>query len=122
MALTYIEDGHPEQAWPILRELEQRTPVVQMVEAMAAARQGNREEALRLVAPFEAKYPKTGVANQWFALVYAFLGDEAGTVKWPERSADLHEWQALNIGVHPAYAGMRGSPAFRRLMKRMGLE
>ena len=59
---------------------------------------------------------------QWFALVYAFLGDEPNTVKWLERSADRHEWQALNVAVHPAYASMRNSPGFRALMKRMGLD
>jgi TolB-like protein len=122
MALTYIEEGHVDQAQPILAELRQRTHVVWLFEAMAAARQGNRAEALRLIAPFEAKYPDTGVANQWFALVYGFLGDEANTVKWLERSADLHEWQVLNLAVHPAYASVRNAPAFRRLVKRIGME
>jgi hypothetical protein len=58
--------------------------------------------------------------NQWFALVDAFLGDETDTVKWLTRSADRHEWQALNLGVHPAYAGMRDSAGFRALRKRIG--
>ena len=55
-----------------------------MFEAMAQAHAGNRDEALRLIRPFEEKYPNPGVAIQWFALVYALLGDEANTVKWLE--------------------------------------
>jgi hypothetical protein len=67
----------------------------------------------------EEKYPNPGVSMQWFALVYTFLGDEPNTVKWLERSADRHEWQALNVAVHQAYASMRNSPGFRALKKRM---
>jgi hypothetical protein len=59
---------------------------------------------------------------QWFALVYAFLGDEPNTVKWLQRSADRHEWQVLNLAVHPAYAFMEDSAGFRALKWRMGLE
>jgi TolB-like protein len=121
-ALTYIEEGHPELAMPMIRELKERAPAAQMFEAMAAARAGNKSEALSLIRPFEEKYPDTGAAIQWFALVYAFLGDETNTVKWLERSADRREWQALNLAVHPAYAAIRNSARFRALKKKMGLE
>ena len=121
IGLTYIEEGHPELALPILRQLKQRFPQAQVFEAMACARAGRREEALRLIRPFEEKYPDPGVAMQWFALVYAFMGDEPNTVKWLERSADRHEFQALNLAVHPVYAPMRNSAGFRALKRRMGL-
>ena len=121
IGLTYIEEGHPELALPILRQLKQRFPPAQVFEAMACARAGRREEALRLIRPFEEKYPDPGVAMQWFALVYAFMGDEPNTVKWLERSADRHEFQALNLAVHPVYAPMRNSAGFRALERRMGL-
>jgi hypothetical protein len=88
---------------------------------MAYAKAGQREEAMRLIRPFEAKYPNPGVAIQWFALVYGAMGDEPNTVKWLERSADRHEWQALNLAVNPVFAPMRNSPGFRALEKRMGL-
>jgi TolB-like protein/tetratricopeptide (TPR) repeat protein len=122
IGFTYVEEGHPELAMPIFRELKQRFPPAAAFEAMACARAGQREQALALIRPFEEKYPNSGVPMQWLALVYAFLGDEPNTVKWLQRSADRHEWQALNLAVHPAYAHMRNSPAFRGLEKRMGLE
>jgi tetratricopeptide (TPR) repeat protein len=122
IGLTYIEEGHPELALPTLRQLKQRFPQAQVFEAMACARAGRREEALRLIRPFEEKYPDPGVAMQWFALVYAFMGDEPNTVKWLERSADRHEFQALNLAVHPVYAPMRNSARFRALERRMGLD
>jgi predicted Zn-dependent protease len=118
---TYIEEGRPELALPIFRELKQRFPQAQLFEAMACARAGQREEALRLIHPYEEEYPNSGVSMQWFALVYALLGDEPNTVKWLQRSADRHEWQALNLAVHPVYAPMENSPGFRALKKRLGL-
>lgn len=121
IGITYVEEGRPAMAMPIIRELEKRFPPAQVAEAMARARAGERDEALRLLRPYEEKYPNPGVAMQWIALVYAFMGDEPNTVKWLGRSADRHEWQALNIAVHPVYARMRNSPGFRALEKRMGL-
>jgi serine/threonine-protein kinase len=118
---TYIEEGRPELALPIFRELKQRFPQAQLFEAMACARAGQREEALRLIHPYEEEHPNSGVSMQWFALVYALLGDEPNTVKWLQRSADRHEWQALNLAVHPVYAPMENSPGFRALKKRLGL-
>ena len=104
-----------------IQEWEKTFPPAQIYEAMAQAGAGNRDEALRLIRPYEEKYPNPGVPMQWFALVYAFMGDEANTVKWLERSADRHEWQVLNIAVSPLYAPMRNSERFRAIEKRIGL-
>jgi serine/threonine-protein kinase len=121
IGMTYVEEGRPELALPVFRQLKDRIPHSEIYEAMAYAKSGQREAALRLIRPLEEKYPNPGVSMQWFALVYAFLGDEPNTVKWLERSADRHEWQALNLAIHPVYASMRNSPGFRALEKRMGL-
>jgi hypothetical protein len=43
------------------------------------------------------------------ALTYALLEDEQNTVKWLDRSASLHEWQALNLAINPAHASMHCS-------------
>jgi serine/threonine protein kinase/tetratricopeptide (TPR) repeat protein len=120
MSLVDVERGRTDQAIQDVAQWKPH-PAAQMIEAMAQARTGHREEALRLIRPFEEKYPNPGAAMQWFALVYAFMGDEPNTVKWLERSADRHEWQALNLAVHPVYAPMRNSPRFQALERRMGL-
>jgi predicted Zn-dependent protease len=118
----YVEDGHPELAWPEFQKLEQRFPAVALAEASARARTGQREEALRILRPFEEKYPNQGGSLQAFALVYGFLGDESNALKWLERSADAREWQALNVAVNPAFRAMEGSAGFHALKKRMALE
>jgi hypothetical protein len=96
-------------------------PEAQLFEAMAYAKGGHKKDALELMRPSEEKYPHAGVSMQWFALTCGFMGDEPNTVKWLERSADLHEWQALNLAVHPVYGSMRNSAGFQALIRRMGL-
>jgi len=118
---TYLVDGHPDQALPIFSALKQRYPAAQVFEAMAYAKSGRRDEALRLIRPFEDKYPDSGVSMLWLAEVYSFLGDQPNALKWLERSLDRHEWQALSIAVHPAFAAMRNTPGFQALEKRVGL-
>jgi len=116
-----IAKGHTELALQTIRDWEKDFPPAQVYEAMAQARAGNKEEALRLLRPYEEKYPNPGVALQWFALAYAALRDEPNAVKWLERSAEHHEWQALNMAVNPAFASIRKSEDFRALEKKLGL-
>jgi TolB-like protein len=116
-----IAAGRTDLALQEIREWKRDFPGAQMFEAMAQAKAGHKEEALRLIRPFEEKYPNPGVGLQWFALAYGLMGDEENTVKWLERSADQHEWQALNLAVNPVFAPMRQSTRFHALEKRMGL-
>jgi tetratricopeptide (TPR) repeat protein len=121
IGLTYIEEGRPDLALENLEPLRNIIPFAPFREAMAKARAGRREEALRLIRPYEEKYPNPGVSMQGFAMVYAFMGDEPNTVKWLERSADRREWAALNIAIYSVYAPVRNFPEFRALEKRIGL-
>jgi adenylate cyclase len=121
IGLTYVEEGRPELALPIFQKLKERFPPAQVCEAMALAKEGQKDEALRLIRPFEEKLPSPGIAREWLALVYAFMADEPNTLKWLQRSADLHEFQALSIAVDPAFAAMRNSTEFLAFEKRLGL-
>jgi hypothetical protein len=88
---------------------------------MALARAGRRDEALKMVRLLEERPINQSLPRDWFALVYAFLGDEANTVQYLERSADRREYQAMYMGVEPVFAFLRNDPRFRALKKRMGL-
>ncbi len=55
-----ILDGRTDVALEEIREWKKSFPPAQMYEAMAQAHAGNREEALRLIRPFEEKYPESG--------------------------------------------------------------
>jgi hypothetical protein len=89
---------------------------------MALGRSGRLEEGLRLIHQLETEYEGNAqVSSRWFALAWASLGEHAETLKWLEKSADLHEFQVLNLAVNPAFAEMRNEPGFRTLIKRIGL-
>ncbi len=122
VAASPIWEGKPELALARFERIQKPFPTLPFYQAMARARAGQREKALRLIRPYEERYPNCGVALQWIAKVYAMLGDEPNTIKWLERSVDRRERQALNIAVNPVFAPMENSPGFRALKKRMGLE
>ncbi len=122
VAGSHIWEGEPELALAALQRIKKPFPALPFYEAMARARAGQHEQALRLIRPYVEKYPNPGAALQWIAKVYAMLGDEPNTVLWLERSADRREWQALTIAVNPVFAPMENSAGFRALKKRMGLE
>ena len=117
-----IEIGRAQEALADLRKLEPAYPPAPIFEAMAQARAGRRDEAVKLVRLLEEGPIYRSLPRDWFALVYAFLGDEAKTVTYLEMSADRREYQAMYMGVHPFFAFLRNNPRFRALKKRMGLE
>jgi eukaryotic-like serine/threonine-protein kinase len=121
MTIDYIAQGRPSLALRMLQKGDRPNPANPFFRAMVSAASGNKMEALRAIRQLETEDPSLNVPRQWFALVYALIGDEANTLKWLNRSADAHEWMVLNIAVHPFYKDMQGSPEFRALKRRIGL-
>jgi tetratricopeptide (TPR) repeat protein len=122
MNISYVQAGQPDLALANLRPLEARFPPIRLFEVMALGKLGRRDEGLRLIRQLETEYEgDPRVFHRWFALAWASLGDHAQTLKWLERSADLHEFQVLNLAVNPAFVEMRNDPGFRALVKRIGL-
>lgn len=120
--VSHIEAGQAALALANLRELQTRFPPIRLFEVMALGRSGRHDEGLRLIQQLEAEYARDpAVFRQWFALAWASLGDAAQTMKWLERSADLHEFQVLNLAVNPVFAEMRNRPEFRAMVQRIGL-
>ena len=120
--LSRIQAGEAELALSDIRPLEAKFPPGRIQEVMALARLGRREEALRLLRQLETEYGHDSrISRQWFAMAWAALGDPAQTMTWLERSAHLREFQVLNLAVNPGFAEMRNVPAFRALIKRIGL-
>jgi TolB-like protein/Flp pilus assembly protein TadD len=120
--LSRIQSGQAELALADIRKMPARLPPIRFLEVMALARLGRSEAALRLLRQLETDYGQDqSVSRQWFALAWASLGDHAQAVKWLERSADLREFQVLNLAVNPAFAEMRNDPPFRALIRRIGL-
>ena len=121
MSFLDLQDGRPDLAQARMKKLEQREPSVRVLEAAMLAYEGRRDEALRMIRADEQKWETGNVPMASFALVYANMGDVKNTVKWLERSADRHEWQALSIAVNSAFQKMQNDPGFIALKKRIHL-
>ena len=105
-----------------LRKLSQRQPMASMAMATVEGIAGHREEALRILRPLELNYQKGRILLYSFAWAYAAMDDEQNTVKWLERSMEVHEGAVTSIRIDPAFAKMQNTPEFHRLKKRMGLD
>ncbi len=120
IASSYLNEHRPDLAAPFVKKLVDRRPV-STLQAALEVQYGHREEALRLIRPFEEQYPNTKVPRTAVAAIYAALKDAPNTVKWLNRAADEHEITVLNAGVLPVYAPVRNSGAFQALLARIGL-
>jgi tetratricopeptide (TPR) repeat protein len=120
---AYIGSGQCELALADLQKPAKRFPSLRALEAKALAECGRREEALRITQQFEAKYAANPRMPRFIlALAWEAVGDQGRAMNWLERSADQHEFQILSIAVNPGLKKMRSEPAFRALVKRIGLE
>jgi len=119
---AYIESGQAKLALAQVEPLASKRPMYRILDVMALAHLGRREEATGLLLRLESDdEPSPGMFRQWLALGWAALGDHEQTVKWLAKSADLPEFQALNLAVNPSFAAMRTDPAFQALVHRIGL-
>ena len=105
-----------------LRNWSRERPYAREFLAGAAAHNGNREEALRLLMPLEREYLEKHVAVYGLAVIRAALNDEPDTVKLLETAIDSREDWVPYIPVDVAFAKMEQTPEFHRLKKRIGLD
>lgn len=124
LALAAILAGQQKTsaALQILQSLPPENPTVRMALAQVIAMSGDRQQALRLMAPFEQTYRERRVFMYDFAVAYAALGDAPNAAKWMERSMNAREGPALYIRVDPQLAKVQTDPAFRALKLRMNLD
>lgn len=121
MSSIDLYEGHFDLALTRMQRLAEQAPSVRVLEAVILGAEGHREEALRIIHMDESNYETGNVPMASFASAYASIGDVPNTVKWLERSADRHEWQALSIAVNGAYEKMQNEPGIRALKQRMHL-
>ncbi len=89
------------------------------LEAMAAAARGDRAAALAALRTFETDANRNHWAALRVALVHARLGDNAESLKWLRKCADLgnHSWYALV--KHPWLQPLQSEPEFQEIAGKM---
>jgi hypothetical protein len=115
---NYVLQGKPALALTDYDRFPEPGPNEQMNRALALSRMGRKDEALALIRPLEAESKVLPAST--FAAVYAHLGDPEA-IQWLQRSADVHEYTLLYIGVSADFDPIRNLPRFQAILKRIGL-
>jgi eukaryotic-like serine/threonine-protein kinase len=88
--------------------------------AQAIARQGRRDEALRILGQLQIESTRTYVPPLSFALVHLGLGDKAEALHWVEKSyEDRAGDDLLVILSDPLVDSLRGEPRFKAIVQKV---
>jgi tetratricopeptide (TPR) repeat protein len=118
VALSFLFEGKPAEAILRLESLQRKIPERDAYLAGAHALAGRKHEALRLIRAYEQR-PDPSYSG--VAAAYGYLRDEAQVFSWLEKAIARHESEAAYLGVHPAFAFLRGNPAFQQLARAHGI-
>lgn len=94
---------------------------LQTLYAYAAAKAGQRDEALRVLRDIEALSAREKVAPVNLALAWTALGDHDKAMAWLERAYADRLFLLRVITVEPGFDPLRNDPRFVDLVRRMGL-
>ena len=114
------------EAIPVLErglELTGGRPTIRATLACAYAAAGRVREAEAIARELAAQHQRGKVlASAWsVAIAYAGLGSNEQALAWLEHSyADREEWLE-GLAMDERFRSLRGTPAFQRLINRMGL-
>jgi TolB-like protein/tetratricopeptide (TPR) repeat protein len=86
----------------------------------AYAMQGQREEALKMLAQLKDEATRRYVSPYSFAIVNLGLGDKEGAIRWLERDFDVRDGIYIGlVKVNPVLDPLRGDPRFEALVQKV---
>ena len=130
-------DSHAKMAWVSLRlgrleeargELERemaatgRTPAYLIQLALIDVYDGNAGRARALADSLRASTPPARLQYPLIAMVYAKLGDRRRTLEMLDEAVTSHADEVEEIVIEPEFDSLRSDPAFRDVVRRIGLE
>jgi predicted Zn-dependent protease len=96
-------------------------PVTRAYLALASAKMGNRDEAVKQLAWLKQESSKRYVTGTAFAITYLALGQKDEAYKWLEKDVDDRSGWASWYAIAPAFDDLRDEPRFKAMLKRMNL-
>ncbi|HEX7296468.1 MAG TPA: hypothetical protein VF251_11980, partial [Pyrinomonadaceae bacterium] len=123
LGLDYEQKGSNKEAIAELLKVQQ---VSQDVAAAASlghvlAKDGEPNDARRLLAKIEEQAKKNYVPPYSLALLHAALGNRQKALEWLERGFQDRSLRPVWVKLDPRLDGLRQEPDFIRLIQRMGL-
>ena len=121
---AYEQKGAFALAIPELRkavDLSHGTPLMISALAQAYAREGNKEEAEKLLTDLVRQSKKQYVSPYYFAVVYVGLGENEKAMEWLEKAFADRSNGLVFMKVEPELDNLRSNPRFLALQKRVKL-
>lgn len=87
----------------------------------AYARNGNRSEALNVLAQLRTLSTTRYVSPYAFALVYIGLGDKENAFEWLQKAINERSQTLTTLKIDPVFDELRGDPRFISLLSQIGL-
>jgi DNA-binding winged helix-turn-helix (wHTH) protein/TolB-like protein/Tfp pilus assembly protein PilF len=123
LAMNYEQKGrYTEAASELQKTVGDSGQGTGMVAALAhvLAASGRKEEARKLLADLQARSAQGNVPPNDVALVFAGLGEKERALDWYERAAASHSLRPAWLLLDPRLDGLRESPRFAALLRRVG--
>jgi len=121
---AYEQKGAFALAIPELRkavDLSHGTPLMISALAHAYAREGNKEEAEKLLTDLVRQSKKQYVSPYYFAVVYVGLGENEKAMEWLEKAFADRSNGLVFMKVEPELDNLRSNQRFLALQKRVKL-
>ena len=88
----------------------------------AYAKSGRAADARAMLARLSAASRGVFVDPYFVAVVYAGLGDQAAVLDWLDKACDARSGFMVALGSEPKLDGVRATPRFQALVRRVGFE
>ncbi len=123
LGIAYMGKGSYQEAvaaWNKYLELD-NDPISRAFLALALAKAGNREQAVKELERLKQESSSHYVAGIAFSLVYLALGNKDEALAWMEKEADEHSSWAVYYTIYPTFDELRSEPRYKAMVKRMNL-
>lgn len=123
LGIAYMGKGSYQEAvaaWNKYLELD-NDPVSRAFLALASAKAGNREQAVKELERLKQESSTNYVSGIAFSLVYLALGNKDEALAWMEKDVDERSSWAGYYTVYPTFDELRSEPRFKAMLKRMNL-
>jgi len=125
LGLVYLQTGQFAEAaeeFEKARETTNGHPAATAGLVAAMAHSGKKAGAKRLLADLQKQADAVQGIQYYVAVAWLRFGDKARALQWLEKACDERSVSVPNISADPIWDTLRSAPAFKHLLRRVGLK